>query len=43
MDHPHSSDEPVMDFGAVSVETRGGPFVIPEFSCERPLDGLAED
>jgi hypothetical protein len=35
--------EPLIDLGAVAVETRGGQEFIPEFSCERPADGLVED
>lgn len=35
--------EALIDLGAIAVETRGGQEFIPEFSCERPADGLVED
>ncbi|WP_256371359.1 hypothetical protein [Caulobacter sp. FWC26] len=40
---PSEEFEVLIDLGAITVETRGGPDFIPEFSCERPVDGLVED
>ncbi|MEH0196307.1 hypothetical protein V7S57_12075 [Caulobacter sp. CCNWLY153] len=32
--------DPLLDLGAVSVRTRGGPDTMPEFSQEQPKTGL---
>ncbi|MCA0359041.1 MAG: benenodin family lasso peptide [Proteobacteria bacterium] len=33
----------VIDLGAVSIETKGGPATMPELSQEQPKAGLSED
>ncbi len=36
-------DDELIDLGAVSVETKGGPYVLPEISEEQPRSGIAAD
>lgn len=37
-----SVDEPIIDLGAVSTDTKGEPNVMPELSAEQPKAGLTD-
>ncbi|MBI1684218.1 benenodin family lasso peptide [Caulobacter hibisci] len=36
-------EDRLVDLGAVSVETKGAPSTMPEFSQEQPQSGLNQD